>query len=235
MELKEQKVGEIVRDDIRTAHVFKKYGIDFCCGGGISLDEACARKSVSIEVVSRDLALAVEVKDEEQPDFNVWSAAELCDYIEEKHHTYVKENLPVLVAYAEKVASVHGHHHPELVDMRNLVLALNDDLTVHLHKEENILFPNIRHAIQDDTFASRLPFGKFENPVRMMEQDHEVAGDLIKEIRFLSKDYFLPDYACATWRAYFDLLESFEADLFMHIHLENNILHQKARDLDVMA
>ncbi len=230
---KTQKVGEIVADDIRAAHVFKKYGIDFCCGGGIALLDACQRKNVDAENVLEDLAKALNNAPTETVNFDAWSAAELCDYIEENHHTYVKEALPMLAAYADKVASVHGHHHAELITMQALVHELVDELTHHLQKEERILFPHIRKAVIDASHAQNLPFGEFAQPVKMMEQEHDHAGDVMKELRKISNDYFLPDYACNTWRAYFHLLTEFEEDLFIHIHLENNVLHGKARAMDV--
>ncbi len=230
---KTQKVGEIVADDIRAAHVFKKYGIDFCCGGGIALSDACQRKNVDAEHVLEDLAKALNNAPTETVNFDSWSAAELCDYIEEKHHTFVKEALPMLAAYADKVASVHGHHHSELITMQGLVHELVDELTPHLMKEERILFPHIRQAVIDAEHAHNLPFGEFEHPVKMMEQEHGLAGDVVKDLRKISNDYFLPEYACNTWRAYFHLLSEFEEDLFIHIHLENNVLHGKARAMDV--
>jgi len=230
---KTQKVGEIVADDIRAAHVFKKYGIDFCCGGGIALLDACQRKNVDAEDVLEDLAKALNNAPTETVNFDAWSAAELCDYIEENHHTYVKEALPMLAAYADKVASVHGHHHAALIQMQGLVHELVDELSHHLQKEERILFPHIRRAVEDESHAQNLPFGEFEQPVKMMEQEHDHAGDVMKKLRKISNDYFLPDYACNTWRAYFHLLTEFEEDLFIHIHLENNVLHGKAREMDV--
>ncbi len=226
----EEKVGEIVGADIRTAHVFKKYGIDFCCGGGISLEKACKRKNIELSEVVKDLEKTLAQKDDAALDFDSWSAAELCDYIEETHHSYVKEALPMLKAYAEKVADVHGHHHAELLPMAEKVNAIVDDLVGHLHKEEVILFPWIRQYSETQT---RPPFGKFENPIGMMEHEHDVVGELMAEVNALSKNYFLPDYACNTWRAYYHLLKEFEDDLHMHIHLENNVLHKKARLFDV--
>jgi regulator of cell morphogenesis and NO signaling len=229
-----QKVGEVVADDIRAAHVFKKYGIDFCCGGGIAIADACSRNDVNVDNVLDDLAKALNTAPTETVNFDDWSAAELCDYIEEKHHSYVKEALPMLIAYADKVASVHGHHHPELIKMQGLVHALVAELDSHLMKEEKVLFPNIRQAVEDASHAENLPFGQFEHPVQMMEQEHDHAGDVVKELRKISNNYFLPDYACNTWKAYFHLLTEFEDDLFMHIHLENNVLHGKARKMDVV-
>ena len=226
------KVGEIVAKDIRTAHVFKKHGIDFCCGGGVSLEKACANSQVDIKNLSAELANATSIKAEITTNFDSWSPAELCDYIQEKHHSYVRQSIPMLSAYAEKVATVHGHHHPELKQVEQLVKLLCDDLLQHLMKEENILFPWIRVATEDATKLSQLPFGKFENPISVMENDHDAAGDIIKEIAAITNNFELPDYACNTWRAYFHLLQEFQDDLFMHIHLENNVLHPKVRALD---
>jgi regulator of cell morphogenesis and NO signaling len=108
---------------------------------------------------------------------------------------------------------------------------LAGELNHHLLKEERILFPNIRLAIENASHLQNLPFGTFENPVSMMELEHDHAGNLLKEIAELSNHYFLPDYACNTWKAYYHLLQEFEDDLHIHIHLENNILHTKVRAL----
>ena len=228
-----EKVGEIVKLDIRTAHVFKKHGIDFCCGGGISLDKVCERHEISLPKLISELEETTAEVNPEVPNYDEWSAAELCDYIEENHHSYVKESLPMLQAYAEKVASVHGHHHPELVEMLPKVNLLVSDLSHHLQKEEMVLFPWIRKFVEADGQVMP-PFGKFDNPVRMMEEEHDLAGEIMHELRAMSNNYNLPEYACNTWRAYFHLLDEFEDDLHMHIHLENNVLHLKARAFDAM-
>ncbi|MCG9879255.1 MAG: iron-sulfur cluster repair di-iron protein [Bacteroidia bacterium] len=229
-ELKERTVAEIVSENIKAAHVFKKYGIDFCCGGGVSVAKACEKKGVNIEALSADIA-AIGNNTFPSHNFNGWELDFLSEYIINTHHVYVSENIPLTLQYAEKVAKVHGNASPELYKILELFKIVAAELHSHMQKEEQILFPYIKQLVQVKKTNSTMnvpPFGSAKNPIRMMEMEHEKAGDLLKEIAVLSKQYTTPDWACNTYKALFAKLEEFEDDLHQHVHLENNILFPKA-------
>ncbi len=216
--ISERTVGELVAEDYRRARVMKQYGLEFCCGGGVPLGEACRRKDLSVEQVAS--ALASVERDPADPLSMVsrWSPSFLADYIEVTHHTYVREAVPPLRAFTQKVARVHGHAVPELVDIAEAFDALADELESHMAYEETVLFPAVRSA--DPAVADRL--GR-------AEEEHVRAGDLMAEIRCLSNDFTPPDWACATYRASFANLREFEEDLHRHVHLENNVLFARLR------
>lgn len=144
-------------------------------------------------------------------------------------------SIPVLAELAKKVARVHGDSHPELIEMDTLCQSVINELTVHMQKEEHILFPYIKElwqAKQSGNKISRPPFGSIQNPVRMMEAEHVEVGDEMEQIRQLSSNYTLPIDACTSYRVLFSKLQEFERDLHQHIHLENNILFVKAIELE---
>ena len=227
-------VAEIVTENIKTAHIFKKYGIDFCCGGGITIEEACSKKGVDYTLLEKELVTVDMVVDQEH-DYNKWDLHFLIDHIINVHHKYVEESIPLLLQYANKVAKVHGHHYVEVVEINSLFHEVAQELLAHMNKEELILFPYIKQLVKakkEGSTLSRPHFGTVNNPIQMMEYEHENAGDIFKSIAKLSNDYTPPDEACNTFRALYAKLEEFEQDLHKHIHLENNILHPKAITLE---
>ena len=226
----EVKVGDVVSANINSAHVFKKYGIDFCCGGGISIQKACEKKNVNLESLLLDLKNLDENVMPSQ-NFKNWELDFLIDYIVNTYHIYLKESLEMLDAYASKVARVHGEGHPRVVKIYEWFLAVKEELTAHMQKEEMVLFPYIKELVASNRADSNIElshFGSVQNPISMMETEHEKAGDILKEIGKLSDNYNPPDWACNTFKALYAKLDEFEQDLHLHVHLENNILFPKA-------
>ncbi|MCT4698554.1 iron-sulfur cluster repair di-iron protein [Tenacibaculum haliotis] len=230
----EKTVAAYVTENIKTAHIFKKHGIDFCCGGNISIEKICAKKNVNQEILEKELAQVDAVKDVIE-DYNKWELDFLMIYIENVHHNYVRESLPLISEYANKVAKVHGHHYTEVVKINQLFHEVANELLSHMQKEEQVLFPYIKQLVDTKKAGNKAvtaPFGTVNNPIQMMEQEHENAGDIIKEIALLTNNYTPPAEACNTFKALYAKLNEFEQDLHQHIHLENNILHPKAIALE---
>jgi regulator of cell morphogenesis and NO signaling len=225
-----QTVGEIVAENYRNAVVFKKYNIDFCCGGGRSLEKSCESKGIDISEIKEELKKVDQLGVDEGQDFESLSLNHLIDHIIEKHHNYVKNSIPVVNEYAQKVKNVHGENKAYVIDIADHFQALSDELTSHMFKEENILFPFIREMEMANEKGESIqpPFGTVQNPISMMMQEHENAGDELKEINQLTESFTPTADACATHRVLYGLLKDFENDLMMHIHLENNILFPKA-------
>ena len=235
MEMIESRtVAELVTANYKAADIFKKHGIDFCCGGGVSVAEICRRKNLDYAQIEGEL-LALDQQIPKSHDFNNWELDFLIDYIIQTHHSYVLENIPLLFQYAEKVARVHGHHYTETVEINNLFQHVAAELSAHMQKEERILFPYIKMMAEDKKEGKTMPpppFGTVQNPIRMMEAEHELAGDIFKKIAELSNNYQPPEGACNTFRVLYAKLKEFEEDLHQHIHLENNILFPKALELE---
>ncbi len=233
-ELKNKKIGELVAEDFRKATVFKKYGLDFCCGGGKTIDEACQNKNISVDTLISDLLQLDQNNHTAVTDFNSMSLTDLIDYIEREHHRYVLENLQPIQEFSDKVAKVHGNHNPETIEINKLYTETAQELAMHLRKEEMILFPYIkkleRAMFNDEPVEA--PFGTVRNPIAMMETEHDSAGDNFKKIAELSNNYTPPEYACNTYKVLYAKLKEFEDDLHKHIHLENNILFPKAIKLE---
>ena len=230
-----ETLGEIATKDLRKTEIFKKYGLDFCCGGKKTVQEACAEKGIDVTRVEEELRQADKNPVVRPLPYNDWTLDFLADYIVNTHHLYVRKSLPEIRAYAAKVATVHGSHHPELAIIRGLVEEINAELTSHMVKEEQVLFPFIKQLVTASNTKQPLPpagFGTVENPIHMMEHEHEMVGRNLEQVRKLSDNYSLPADACASYSLLFKMLEEFEGDLFIHIHLENNILFPKALKLE---
>ncbi|HSH66391.1 MAG TPA: iron-sulfur cluster repair di-iron protein [Bacteroidia bacterium] len=226
----DETLGEIVAKDMHKAQIFKKHGIDFCCGGKKTVKQACAEKGLDVTLVEQELQQAEKIGTTRPLPYNEWSLDFLADYIVNTHHAYVKKNMPDIRAYASKVAKVHGNHHPELVPIHQLVEDINAEFTAHMMKEEQILFPAIKAMALSKNNGSS--FGSVKAPINMMEIEHESAGKNMEKIRELSDNYTLPEDACASYSLLYRMLAEFEEDLHTHVHLENNILFPKALELE---
>lgn len=234
MNITEKKtVAEVVTENIKSAHIFKKHGIDFCCGGGITIQKACEKSKTDYAVLKKELDTIDSVS--RAYDYNSWNLSFLIDHIQNVHHTYVEENITLLLQYANKVAKVHGAHYPEVIEINNLFTEVANELTAHMKKEELILFPYVKQLVaskKENLHLQKPHFGTVENPIHMMESEHEDAGDIFKEIARLTNNYTAPEGACNTFKALYAKLDEFEQDLHQHIHLENNILFPKAIKLE---
>lgn len=224
--LSQKPVGEIVAEDYRTAQVLRSYGLDFCCGGGRTLEKACSSKKIELEQVVAEIE-ALDLMDNTEDNYNEWSLDFLTDYIVNNHHSFVRKMLPEISFYAEKVARVHGERDPELYDILQNVNLLRSEMLGHLRKEEEELFPQIKELVtQKKTGSVKSAI------VEALEEEHDKAGDLMARIEELTNGFNPPSNACASYRVLFQNLEGFQQDLHKHVHLENNILFPKALKLE---
>ncbi len=228
-------IGEMVVADYRKAEVFRKFGLDYCCGGKKSLEETCLKKGLDPQVVQLELDAVDSQMSDVQHDFDNCALDTLTTHIVAKHHQYVLDTLPILYELTAKVARVHGDRHPELVEIAQYFNAVAQELSQHMQKEEGILFPYINKMVAAHRDSAPMPmpvFGSIENPIRMMEAEHESAGGAMEEIRRLSDAFTPPADACTSYQVLFAKLFEFEQDLHQHVHLENNILFPKAIALE---
>ena len=233
---RDETLGQIAAKDIRKAEVFKKYGLDFCCGGKKTVKQACEEKGLDVTKVEQELQQADKNHVSCRPlPYTDWNADFLADYIVNTHHAYVKKMLPEMREYAAKVAGVHASQHPELLTIQQLVEDINSELLTHMVKEEKVLFPYIKQLVVSTSESVPMQaahFGTVQSPINLMEMEHEIVGKAVEKIRILSDNFALPGDACASYSLLYRLLEEFESDLHMHIHLENNILFPKALELE---
>lgn len=230
MNVRTDLIGEMVAEDFRTASVFKKFGIDFCCKGGRTIQDACENKNIDQEKVYSELE-NLPKGDQKSIDFTSWPLDLLADYVEKTHHRYVEEKTPILQQFLDKLCKVHGDRHPELFQITELFNESAKEMVAHMKKEELILFPFIRNMVKAKQTGEELRqphFGTVENPVNMMMHDHTAQGELFEKISELTQSYNPPADACNTYRVTYQMLEEFDTDLHTHIHLENNILFPKA-------
>ena len=230
-----KQIGEFVADDFRTAAVFAKHKIDFCCNGNRSIQEACEKKGIDSNLVIEELETVVNSSSNQSIDYKSWPLDLLVEYIEKKHHRYVEEKIPVLRQFLDKLCRVHGERHPELFKINELFTASAGELTAHMKKEELILFPFIKKMVKanlDHGAVESPQFKTVENPIAMMMEEHDNEGERFRQIAELTDDYNPPSDACNTYKVTFAMLDEFEKDLHLHIHLENNILFPEAIKLE---
>jgi regulator of cell morphogenesis and NO signaling len=231
----EATIRELVATDYRTAAVFERHGLDFCCSGCRTIEQACREAGIDADPVLRELDTVLHAPASDTPDFNSWDAAALITRIVHRHHGYVRQAIPALIQHTSKIASVHGTRHPELVHIAGLFHRVADEMTEHMFKEEQILFPFIA-ALDEANRAGRHapapPFGTVGNPIGVMEAEHKFVGDAMAEMRHLTGGFTPPDDACGTYRVCLQELDAFERDLHEHVHLENNILFPRALALE---
>ncbi len=233
--IEEKQIGSYVADDYRTAAVFSKYGIDFCCRGNRTIKEVCQKNNIDETELLDALQMAMHAQSGESIDYKSWPLDLLAEYIEKKHHRYVEERIPVIKQFLDKLCKVHGERHPELFEINHLFTASAGELASHMKKEELILFPFIKKMVKASISGESIAapgFGTVENPIAMMMQEHDNEGERFRQIAQLTNNYNPPADACNTYRVTFAMLKEFEDDLHLHIHLENNILFPEATKLE---
>ena len=231
-----ETVGSIAAKDYRKAEVFKKLGIDFCCGGKITLKRASKEAGISEEELRSQLdACDLSNTKTFSKDFNKWELDFLTDYIINTHHRYIKEAVPTISDMALKVAKHHEKNHPELTNLRINIQRFLEDMLHHMKKEEEALFPKIKQLVSNKNSCGLHvnPQPAFvKNAVWAMQREHESSGEDLQFFRKLTHDYSLPTDACNSYKFLFEKMKEFEEDLMQHIHLENNILFPKAVKLE---
>jgi regulator of cell morphogenesis and NO signaling len=236
--LETKTVAEIAAGSLGAVRVFERLGIDYCCGGKRPLDEVCRGKGLATEEVQRELDAAAALPAAEARDWTAAPIRELIAHIVGTHHEYLKRELGPLAERVAKVARVYSAR-PEarerVAGLTPVFEGLKSELLLHLRKEEMILFPAIE-SYEAASNAGRplppLPFGSVANPIRMMEMEHESAGQALARLHEITGDLEVPEYACVTYKAMLGGLRELEQDLHLHIHLENNILFPRTLQLE---
>ncbi len=221
-------VGEIIRAYPGLSSVFEKYHIDYCCGGKLPLEQACAKANINAEKILEELASKKDIKNEDSVNADDISLSELADHITNTHHFYLKNELPRLDQITARVLHVHGDKDQRLQDVRNAFVSLKDEMLQHMTKEERVLFPMIKEL----ETANAAPAHSIAGPIRQMEHEHDGAGDALSIISKATDNYTPPVWACNTYRVMIDSLKKLELDMHQHVHKENNILFAKALKLE---
>jgi len=224
-------IGTLVADDARRTRIFDRLGIDYCCGGQRTLSEACEAQSLDPQTVAQVLeaAEAAQGPAADSVDWTERTLSDLIDHIERTHHAFLRDELPRLTRLVHKVVRVHGDTAPWMVSIKEVFDDLRPALEAHMRKEEEVVFPMI-HALEAGEPLPE-PSSLGSDPIQLMEDEHDDAGDALKRMNALSDGYTPPDDACGTFRAALDGLARLEADMHQHVHKENNLLFPRARKL----
>lgn len=228
-------VSDVVKANFKTAYVFEKYNINFCCGGGITLAEACQQTGTDSGQLLSDLEAMFVNNEPDSGYINSLNPDELCDYIEKRHHSYIKETLPYLQEKLQHLCEDHGEEFPELYEINSLFDGAASNLNAHINEQELLLFPSIRKLVKSGNDHSRLngdESGKIKRITEIMKDEHQIEGERFERIAYLSKDYECPPDGCNTHRVTYQTLREFDKDLRNHFNLENNILFEKAVALE---
>lgn len=231
----ELTLAEIVGIDYKAAAIFEKYNLDFCCKGKRLLKDACAEKGIDVEAVLTELKSFAKTSNGNTFRYDSWSADFLIEFIIKEHHSYVRNMIPLLLSHTKKIAEVHGANHPELISIAKTFGQISKELSYHMRKEEEILFPYIMELSRSKQTGAKIDkpyFGSVNNPIKLMLVEHDSAGDALYTIRELTGNYTPPADGCETYKITFQELKAFEVDLHKHVHLENNVLFPKAVELE---
>jgi regulator of cell morphogenesis and NO signaling len=233
----EKTLRELALEIPAATRIFEQLGIDYCCGGNRTLEQTCHAADLHADHVLDLLAVADETARAAQTDrdWRIEPLSDLIAHIQDTHHKYVREEIARLSPLFDKVCSVHGENHPELLRMRVTFGGLAQEMTMHMIKEEMVLFPYIKRmeeAVIEKVPVVPAPFGSVQNPVAMMMHEHDDAGKALRDMRQSSGNYTAPPEACISYQTLFKALAEFETDLHQHVHLENNILFPRAVEME---
>ena len=222
-------------ENYKTAAIFKRYRIDFCCNGNRTIADATKSKEIDEEKLLSELNEVMAEKVQGEIDFKAFPIDLLADYVEKTHHRYIEQRIPEITPFLSKVARVHGANHPELLEVEQLFTETAQDLAAHVKKEELMLFPYIRQMVKSNMGDKKRPktaLGSATEYIEQMEEEHDAEGERFRRISELTDNYTPPADACRTYMVTFDMLREFEEDLHRHIHIENNILFPKSMEME---
>lgn len=226
-------VGSIVVQDVRAAKIFSNHDLDFCCGGDKTLERVCRESNVSVDDVMKELEELEEAGCIDSPDFAAMKLDDLTLYIENVHHRYTNDSISFIKLGLERLVRVHSVPHPEVAVVKDIFEDMAGHLTVHMKKEELVLFPFIRKLARfGDEALKRTIFESVTEPIQAMMSDHDHEGDKLRELERLTENFTIPKDGCGTFSATYAALKELKSDLHLHIHIENNILFPKAITLE---
>ncbi len=241
-------LGTLVTEHPALARELERLGLDYCCRGRRTLEDACRDRGLDPTAVAAALTEAAAADTGGPDDWATMGPAELVDHLEATHHAYLWAELPRIEALADKVTAAHGDRHPELAAVRDIFRQLRAELEPHLTREEQVLFPLIRRlaiepqptgdsgAADASSFLATTPCGgSIRNPISVMLREHDRAGDLLDRLRQLTGGYAPPADGCASYVAYYRALAEVEADTHLHVHKENNLLFPAVLALETRA
>ncbi|MBO1002465.1 iron-sulfur cluster repair di-iron protein [Pseudogracilibacillus auburnensis] len=214
----------IVKVFPQASDIFIKYMIDYCCGGSKPLKESFKEKNLPRELILSELNTAYQnwrTEDNEVMDWDTVPLPELIDHIVHHHHDYLKNELPALGEFVTKIFRVHGADEPHLQDLHRLYNEFRTEMEQHTIKEEAEVFPLIKQYAENPNpeLLQRIKEANGD-----LEDEHEVAGDLLKKMRSITNGFVPPIHACGSYHITYDRLAELELDTFQHVHLENNVL-----------
>jgi regulator of cell morphogenesis and NO signaling len=219
-------VSDIVTKDYRKAAILRDYGIDFCCGGKVPVGAVCEKMGIDFD----ELAIKLEdMRDfsEPQDDFHSWSLSRLCDYIVGYHHSYIREAIPRISFFTQKLSNKHGEYNPWLVQIHETFEGLSKELLEHADDEEARVFPALKSLEKGELSDYSL----LNSMIDELETEHAAAGKALEKIRLLTSNYSPPEWACNSFGIFYKEMEAFELDLHRHVHLENNVLFSKVSEM----
>jgi regulator of cell morphogenesis and NO signaling len=227
------KLGTIVSKFPKAGDIFKKNKIDFCCHGDRPFSAAVEEQNLNGEALLQEINEAYEEmmeKNVENIDWTEQPLAELIDHVVQKHHAYLAEELPSLSQYVTKILRVHGPHQSDVLSaVHRLFHNIKMEFEQHMIKEEELVFPQIKELEKNPTPAA---VDKAISAIHELESEHDQVGQWLREIREVTNDYELPEWACSTYKLTFDKLQALESDTFQHVHLENNILFPRVENME---
>lgn len=236
MNIKEENtLSQIVTQNLKAAQILENHNIDFCCGGDKTLGKACQEQNIPVESLKKDLEEAIKGTDSESTMIKNMNSSELSEYIIKRHHSYVRESIPQLTKYLEKICEVHGKNHPELFKVKEEFNKAAEALKEHMNKEEQVLFPYIHEMVKaknENTKINAPSFGILENPINQMKEEHSIEGERFDKLAEITDNFKVPEDGCNTYAHTYNQLREFVSDLHKHIHLENNIIFPEAINLE---
>jgi len=230
---KHDTISRIVRDDYRTADVFRKHGINYCCGGNSTLEEVCRLQNLDIISICKELSDATQtITIPASLRVDEWSIDFLVDYIRNVHHAYLKQALPTLETTLISFVNNHRSKFPFLDSLHQEFSSLSVLLTEHIAEEEEKIFPymkQVSHTHKHKEIYGKLFVKTLSQPLtKVFQSKHTHISAQLVEIRNLSNQYRFPDNACTNHRVVFQKLRELDADIVQYRHLENNVLFPKA-------
>jgi regulator of cell morphogenesis and NO signaling len=232
-----QMVSDIVREDYRTADVFGKYEINYCCGGRLPLEEVCRQRNLDLEEICKELRDATPGSTVSRAiDYAGWPLDFMIDYILQIHHQYLHKAMDQGQHYLNVFALGHQKQFPYLGSLESDFNELKEVVNSHMHQNDSLYFPYIRqlfHAYTHQASYAGLLVKTLRKPIEtVLSGEHSQIDQLLKQIREMTDQYQLPQKYCVSHGVMLSKLNEIDHELEQLLMIERKYLFPRAINLE---
>jgi regulator of cell morphogenesis and NO signaling len=217
------QLKSIVLENIARVKVLNDFGIEYSNDRDKTVEEIADSKGLDLYALVQKLSEAGDFKQLKKSDFIHWTQNQIIDDILIRQHVVVGELKGYFINKSSSLNRTFGKEYKQLVELRDLLRNVLEDLSSHIEREENTLFPAIKH-IEYKGKDSMLSESALFSSIITLIQNHEHANEDVALIEKYTNEILLIPNLNAEIEAYCNEVLGLCKALNQHIFIEDEIL-----------